>query len=444
MKLTQQEQLQHLLTHIQLPEEIHHYFDDGCLSQVDVSVSQKMWLFHVEIEQILPVNVYMQFQQYLRTAFTNIAVVQLKITTPVQQVNEEVVNSYWHLALQESSLNHATTQQLASNTILKTIETNHFGVAVGASILYRALTAEVIDSIATVYHSFGLPKIKLTPKLDEQLEQEIQENVAQHHARAREDLQKAIVANEQSKPKVSSEGVALALGRKIPADAEITRLDSIDGEENRVVIEGYIFAEEIRELRSGRKLLTLKLTDYSSSISAKKFSNNENDEAVFDGLKSGLWVRLSGNIQEDQYARELVMNIYDLQVVDHANRQEVYQGEEKHIELHAHTNMSAMDAVTDFSGVAKLAKSWGQTALAVTDTGNVQGFPEASAAGAKNGLKMIYGMEANLVEDGEPIGFNLDQTELLNKDTIFVAFDLETTGLSAVTDRIIELSAVKM
>ena len=80
--------------------------------------------------------------------------------------------------------------------------------------------------------------------------------------------------------------------------------------------------------------------------------------------------------------------------------------------------MSAMDAVTDFSGVAKLAKSWGQTALAVTDTGNVQGFPEASAAGAKNGLKMIYGMEANLVEDGEPIGFNLDQTELLNKDTI--------------------------
>ena len=104
MKLTQQEQLQHLLTHIQLPEEIHHYFDDGCLSQVDVSVSQKMWLFHVEIEQILPVNVYMQFQQYLRTAFTNIAVVQLKITTPVQQVNEEVVNSYWHLALQESSL----------------------------------------------------------------------------------------------------------------------------------------------------------------------------------------------------------------------------------------------------------------------------------------------------------------------------------------------------
>ncbi|WP_273949593.1 PolC-type DNA polymerase III [Leuconostoc mesenteroides] len=444
MKLTQQEQLQHLLTHIQLPEEIHHYFDDGCLSQVDVSVSQKMWLFHVEIEQILPVNVYMQFQQYLRTAFTNIAAVQLKITTPVQQVNEEVVNSYWHLALQESSLNHATTQQLASNTILKTIETNHFGVAVGASILYRALTAEVIDSIATVYHSFGLPKIKLTPKLDEQLEQEIQENVAQHHARAREDLQKAIVANEQSKPKVSSEGVALALGRKIPADAEITRLDSIDGEENRVVIEGYIFAEEIRELRSGRKLLTLKLTDYSSSISAKKFSNNENDEAVFDGLKSGLWVRLSGNIQEDQYARELVMNIYDLQVVDHANRQEVYQGEEKHIELHAHTNMSAMDAVTDFSGVAKLAKSWGQTALAVTDTGNVQGFPEASAAGAKNGLKMIYGMEANLVEDGEPIGFNLDQTELLNKDTIFVAFDLETTGLSAVTDRIIELSAVKM
>lgn len=101
------------------------------------------------------------------------------------------------------------------------------------------------------------------------------------------------------------------------------------------------------------------MTDYSSSISAKKFSNNENDEAVFDGLKSGLWVRLSGNIQEDQYARELVMNIYDLQVVDHANRQEVYQGEENILNC-MHTNMSAMDAVTDFSGVAKLAKAGGK------------------------------------------------------------------------------------
>jgi len=238
--------------------------------------------------------------------------------------------------------------------------------------------------------------------------------------------------------------VTLALGRKIAADADITRLESIEGEENRVVVEGYIFANEVRELRSGRKLMTIKITDYSSSIAAKKFSNNETDEAVFDGLKAGMWVRMSGNVQEDTYARELVLNIYDLQVVDHKQRQETYQGDRKRIELHVHTAMSSMDAVTHYSQVGKLAKDWGQEALAVVDNANVQGFPEAVATGQKNDLKMIYGMEANLVEDGEPIAFNLAPISLLDKDTVYVAFDLETTGLSAVSDKIIELSAVKM
>ena len=118
------------------------------------------------------------------------------------------------------------------------------------------------------------------------------------------------------------------------------------------------------------------------------------------------------------------MNIYDLQVIDHESRVDTYPDDKKHIELHVHTNMSTMDAVTDYGAVAKLAKSWGQTALGVVDTANVQGFPEAVAAGKKNDLKMIYGMEANLVEDGEPIAFNLADVPLLGPETTFVAFDL--------------------
>lgn len=444
MALTHEEQLKHLISQIQLSDEIVSFFEGGQLTRVDVSARQRQWVFHIQLLQPLPANVYMQFQQYLKKAFTNIADVSIMISSRSQAINQEMMAQYWHLALDHSKLNHAKAQQLASNTILKLLNDNEFSVAVGAQLLFQSLDSHAVASIISAYESFGFPKITLVPQLDEQLAQEIQENVAQHHAKAREDLQKAIEANKQAKPKTTSEGVPLTLGRKISTDAEITRLEDIDGEENRVVVEGYIFADEIRELRSGRQLLTIKITDYSSSISAKKFSNNESDEAVFEGLKAGLWVRLSGNVQEDTYARELVMNIYDLQVIDHANRQEDYTGEQQRIELHVHTNMSTMDAVTNYSEVAKLAKNWGQTALAVTDTGNVQGFPEAVAAGSKNNLKMIYGMEANLVEDGEPIAFNLQPISLLDKGTTFVAFDLETTGLSAVTDKIIELSAVKM
>jgi len=444
MALTQQEQLQHLLNHIQLPKEIQGFFSNGELTQVVVSKNSKTWTFQLTLDKILPVNVLMQLRQNLHKAFTNIARTVVIIKTPVQVISEELINQYWHIALAESNLNHAIIQQMASNTMLKRIDQNHYSVAVGAQLLYSSLNESALDSIVTAYQNLGFPKVILTPSKDDVLAQQIEDSVAQHHAKVNEDLQKAIKASEQAKPKSSMTGVKLTLGRKIANDAEITRLEAIDNEENRVVVEGYIFASEVRELRSGRKLMTLKVTDYSSAIAAKKFSNNESDEAVFENLKTGMWVRMSGNVQEDTYARELVLNIYDLQVIDHEGRQEKYQGDKKRIELQVHSTMSSMDAVTDYAAVAKLAKNWGQEALAIIDTANVQGFPEAVAAGQKNDLKMIYGMEANLVEDGEPIGFNLSPVTLLDKNTIYVAFDLETTGLSAVTDKIIELSAVKM
>ncbi|MEX0380547.1 PolC-type DNA polymerase III [Leuconostoc sp. MS02] len=444
MTLTQQEQLQHLVNQIQLPEEIYSFFSNGKLTQVVVSKQSKTWTFQVVLDNILPANVLMQFRQHLQTAFTNIARTALVIKTPVQAVDDELVNQYWHIVLAESNLNHAIIQQMASNTMLKKIGQNHYSVGVGAALLFDSLSEAALVSLVTAYQNVGFPKIILTPSKDDVLTQQIEESVAQHHAKAHEELQKAIQASEQAKPKSSITGVKLTLGRKIAADAEITRIEKIDNEENRVIVEGYIFANEVRELRSGRKLMTIKVTDYSSAITAKKFSNNETDEAVFEDLKAGMWVRMSGNIQEDTYARELVLNIYDLQVIDHEGRQEKYQGDKKRIELQVHSKMSSMDAVTDYGAVAKLAKSWGQEALSIIDTANVQGFPEAVAAGQKNDLKMIYGMEANLVEDGEPIGFNLAPVTLLGKDTVYVAFDLETTGLSAVTDKIIELSAVKM
>lgn len=444
MTLTQQEQLQHLVNQIQLPEEIYSFFSNGKLTQVVVSKQSKTWTFQVALDNILPANVLLQFRQHLQTAFTNIARTALVIKTPVQAVDDELVNQYWHIVLAESNLNHAIIQQMASNTMLKKIGQNHYSVGVGAALLFDSLSEAALVSLVAAYQNVGFPKIILTPSKDDVLTQKIEESVAQHHAKAHEELQKAIQASEQAKPKSSITGVKLTLGRKIAADAEITRIEKIDNEENRVIVEGYIFANEVRELRSGRKLMTIKVTDYSSAITAKKFSNNETDEAVFEDLKAGMWVRMSGNIQEDTYARELVLNIYDLQVIDHEGRQEKYQGDKKRIELQVHSKMSSMDAVTDYGAVAKLAKSWGQEALSIIDTANVQGFPEAVAAGQKNDLKMIYGMEANLVEDGEPIGFNLTPIRLLDKDTVYVAFDLETTGLSAVTDKIIELSAVKM
>lgn len=114
----------------------------------------------------------------------------------------------------------------------------------------------------------------------------------------------------------------------------------------------------------------------------------------------------------------------------------------KRVELHTHTKLSQMDAVSSAAALVAQAAKWGHPAIAITDHANVQAFPEAYNAGKKHGVKVLFGLEANLVDDGVPIVYD-EQHRLLEDDT-FVVFDVETTGLSAVYDTVIELAAVRV
>ena len=219
-------------------------------------------------------------------------------------------------------------------------------------------------------------------------------------------------------------------------------MKTIVEEERIVVVQGYVFDSEVRELRSGRKILTFKITDYTSSFAVKKFSNNAKDEAMFDAVKVGQWVKVKGNVQEDSYMRDLVINAYDINEVKHEGRKDTAPEDEKRVELHLHSNMSMMDATNSISDFVAQAAKWGQKAIAITDHSTLQAFPEAHSAGQKNGVKILYGVEANVVEDSQPIAYNEAHEEL--KHATYVVFDTETTGLSAQYNKVIELAAVKM
>src|SRR5699024_4960423 len=195
------------------------------------------------------------------------------------------------------------------------------------------------------------------------------------------------------------------------------------------------------ELRSGRSLLILKATDYTDSLEIKMFSRNDEDQAVFAAAKEGIWIKARGRIQTDQFSNELTMMATDIQEVQMKKRTDNHEGE-KRVELHAHTTMSQLDAVMSPSRLIQQAHDWGHSSVAITDHAVVQGFPEAHQTAEKLGMKVLYGIEANLVDDGIPISYQPKDISL-NEGT-YVVFDVETTGLSSVYDTTIELAGVKM
>src|SRR5699024_8330521 len=180
----------------------------------------------------------------------------------------------------------------------------------------------------------------------------------------------------------------------------------------------------------------------TDSLQIKMFSKDDEYKEKFSHVKDGIWIKARGRVQTDMYSNELVMMANDIQEIQVKTRQDLAEEGEKRVELHAHTTMSQLDAVVSPSELIEQAAKWGHKAVAITDHAAVQGFPEAHNASKKHDIKVIYGVEANIVDDGVPIAYNVENVDL--ETGTYVVFDVETTGLSAVYDTIIELAGVKI
>ena len=227
------------------------------------------------------------------------------------------------------------------------------------------------------------------------------------------------------------------LGREIKQ--EITEIINIDEKSGYVAVAGDVFKTEVFETRAGKKILTFYITDYTSSIAVKCFLRPKDTEHVLENIKEGLHCKVRGEATMDTYMKEVVIMGKDIHKLKKVER--IDNSEEKRIELHLHTSMSAMDAVTSVKDLVARAAKFGHKAMAVTDHGVVQAFPDAQIAGKKHGVKILYGVEGYLVDNGTPVVINGDEGRL---DGEFVVFDLETTGFSSKNDKIIEIGAVKI
>ncbi|MBO0480207.1 PolC-type DNA polymerase III [Vagococcus fluvialis] len=450
MAMNSKELFSQLLNQIGLEKtaENTQILESGEIKEVTVHKKSKLWEFHILFSDILPFTLYKEFYNCLTVAFQSIANIKLTIQSNNPKFDNQILQDYWLEVLKDESCGTPVVKQRLSNQ-MPFIDDQQVVLLVENEGMIDYISQQYAPIIVDSYQKFGFPKFKFQPRMDEQKAAEIKKAFDERQREQTEQMMKqaaqAIEKNEQQqkqKAEVAPLSGPIQLGRSIPADEVITSMGHITEEERRVTIEGYVFSKEVRDLRSGRKILIIKMTDYTSSFSVKKFSNNDKDVAVFEAIKEGSWLKVRGSIQEDTFMRDLVMNCQDLIEVKHAERKDTAPEDQKRVELHAHTNMSTMDAVSSATALVTQAAKWGMPAIAITDHAGAQAFPDAYHAGQKNGVKILFGLEANVVDDGVPIAYQ--PKHVLLTDATYIVFDVETTGLSAVYDTIIELAAVRM
>ncbi|MBF8983053.1 PolC-type DNA polymerase III [Lutibacter sp. B2] len=243
-----------------------------------------------------------------------------------------------------------------------------------------------------------------------------------------------IIKNTSNKSEIKSDVI---LGKK-NQDVPIP-ISSVNEEAGIVTIQGELFDIDTRELKNGKVLFNLSLTDYNGSIGVKVFAKKEQEVDLSEALKTGRFFRCRGEARYDTFSKELIIMGRDIVKALPQVRED--HAKDKRIELHAHTQMSAMDAVNTAASLVNRAAKWGHAAIAITDHGVVQAFPEAMEAAKKHGIKIIYGVEGYCVNDGEAIVQNCNDQDI---EQPYVVFDLETTGLSSKNDKITEIGAVKI
>ena len=227
-------------------------------------------------------------------------------------------------------------------------------------------------------------------------------------------------------------------------DDEAIAIEKIVGEMGEVTIRCQVMTLETREIRNEKTIVIMSVTDFTDSIVLRIFTRNDQLTELLDaGLKKGAFLKIKGVTTIDKFDSELTIgSIVGMKKIPDFTTTRMDTSPEKRVELHCHTKMSDMDGVSEVRDIIKRAKKWGHKAIAITDHGDVQSFPDANhAVSPEDDFKVIYGVEAYLVDDLKDVIVNSKNQQL---DDVYVVFDLETTGFSPDKNKIIEIGAVKV
>ena len=444
-----------LMNQLGIPAEIrnHEAFSQAEIEQVIVHKQSKIWEFRFVFENILPFELFLALKKGLKEEFSktgNQATFEIK--TRHQDFTKELLQAYYQEAFSDGPCASQGFRTMYQDFQVR-VENDQLIIEASEAADTEHFRKNHLPNLSKQLELFGFPKFTCVLEKNEDLTKEEQEAFHSENQMiveaANEETLRAMEQLEQMAPPppVEDKPVFDFQAKKAAAKpkldkAEITPMIEVNTEENRLVFEGVVFDVEQKVTRTGRVLINFKMTDYTSSFSMQKWVKNEEEAQKFDMIKKNSWLRVRGNVEMNNFTRDLTMNVQDVQEVVHYERKDLMPEGERRVEFHAHTNMSTMDALPEVEELVAKAAKWGHKAVAITDHGNVQSFPHGYKAAKKAGIQLIYGMEANIVEDRVPIVYN--EVEMDLSEATYVVFDVETTGLSAIYNDLIQVAASKM
>lgn len=440
------ERFELLMKQANIPSQmIDEFFQDGYIDRVEVSRTNREWTLYLHKEHMLPRDIYLSFCRHIKEQFAHIAKIQFVISFSTSVEDRIIIEEYWPLFLEwvqrelpsvNGWMTKASLEVDGAQIVVHMLDQTGLELAkkrqIDAMIIrfYQDYFSRIVQVRFDVQASSG--------EAFDRFQQQIQE---EEKAFTQNLMMQAMESERKREDVMPTADLKLVHGHEIK-DQPVP-IKQIQDEEKKTTIQGTVLKLEEKELRNGNTLFQWILTDFTDSLVVKCFAKSKEDLRVLKLLANGKWIRVRGKVEYDRFIQppELVMLANDIIEVS-APPERTDEAEETRVEFHLHTSMSAMDGITSVGDYIKTASKWGHPAIAITDHASVQSFPEAYKAAKKNGIKVIYGVEANIVNDAVPIVRHADERSL--EDAEYVVFDIETTGLSVTHHKMIEIAAVRM
>ena len=384
-------------------------------------------------EQYTPENIMTEYFESFLVELNQRSVVERNMFQNARYTFEE--GNILCLQLTDSIVAQGKKESLAS--YLKEVYNERFHCPIEVRILYK----EAKES------KLKYNEIKLQQEVETILEQA--ENIQQQ--KEEKEQKKSETAKPVREKKVYSghgrsapDDTGLIYGR--PFDDEPIELSQVIGEMGEITIRGKVISFDMREIRNEKTIVMYAVTDFTDTIMVKMFVRNDQLADVLAEVKTGAFLKIKGVTTIDKFDGELTIgSVFGIKKIPDFTESRKDTAPEKRVELHCHTKMSDMDGVSEVKDLVKRAHDWGHKAIAITDHGVVQAFPDANhyieSLDKDDPFKVIYGVEGYLVDDLQDVAVN-EKGQSLNGT--YVVFDLETTGFSPIKDKIIEIGAVKV